>query len=418
VGRPGAAVSAPIATGQVPIGVNGGESFRYRAARPDGTMELGELRAASREGAITVLGGRGLFPIEVAARPAVRARRARLSPSELALGLRVLATLLEAGLPMTRALGAFEDLAPPAWRTGLAPMRDQVREGQSLGAALARSPLEIPPLVVGIIQAGEAGSGVAAAVRGAAELTEHAAALRTTIRAALTYPVILACAGAASVGLLVEVVLPRFALILTDLGQALPPTTRFVIDAAAFLRVAALPAIGIFAALGLLWRQWTASEAGRVRWHAYLLTLPGVGTVRRAAATSRGCSAAAALLHSGVPIAGALRHAATATGDAAIAARLLAARERVVAGQRISRALEATDALTPTAVRLVGAGEETGRLAELLEHAARIERERAQDITRAAVRLLEPGLILVFGALVALVAAALLQAVYSVRPGG
>jgi general secretion pathway protein F len=69
-------------------------------------------------------------------------------------------------------------------------------------------------------------------------------------------------------------------------------------------------------------------------------------------------------------------------------------------------------------VRLVGAGEETGRLAELLEHAARIERERAQDITRAAVRLLEPGLILVFGALVALVAAALLQAVYSVRPGG
>jgi general secretion pathway protein F len=417
VGRAGAAVSAPIAT-QVSTGVNGGESFRYRAARPDGTMELGELRAPSREGAITVLGGRGLFPIEVAARPAVRARRARLSPSELALGLRVLASLLEAGLPMTRALGAFEDLAPPAWRTGLAPMRDQVREGQSLGAALARSPLEIPPLVIGIIQAGEAGSGVAAAVRSAAELTEHAAALRTTIRAALTYPVILACAGAASVGLLVEVVLPRFALILTDLGQALPPTTRFVIDAAAFLRVAALPGIGIFAALGLLWRQWTVSEAGRVRWHAYLLTLPGIGTVRRAAATSRACSAAAALLHSGVPIAGALRHAATATGDAAIAARLLTARERVVAGQRISRALEATDALTPTAVRLVGAGEETGRLAELLEHAARIEREQAQDITRAAVRLLEPGLILVFGALVALVAAALLQAVYSVRPGG
>jgi len=411
-------VSAPIVTGQVPTtGINGVESFRYRAARPDGTMELGELRAPSREGAITVLGARGLFPIEVAARPPVRARRARLSPSELALGLRVLASLLEAGLPMTRALGAFEDLAPPAWRTGLAPLRDQVREGQSLAAGLARSPLEIPPLVIGIIQAGEAGSGVAAAVRSAAELTEHAAALRATIRAALTYPVILACAGAASVALLVGIVLPRFALILTDLGQALPPTTRFVIDAAAFLRVAALPAIGTFAALGILWRQWTETDAGRVRWHAYLLTLPGVGAVRRAGATSRACSAAAALLHSGVPIAGALRHAAAATGDAAIAARLLAARERVVAGQRISRALEATDALTPTAVRLVGAGEETGRLAELLEHAARIERERAQDITRAAVRLLEPGLILVFGALVALVAAALLQAVYSVRPG-
>ncbi len=404
-------------TAQVPTSVNGGESFRYRAARPDGTMELGELRAANRDGAISVLGERGLFPIEVAVRSRVSAGRARLSPSELALGLRVLASLLDAGLPITRALGAFEDLAPPAWRAGLAPLREQVREGQSLAAALSRSPLEIPPLIVGIIQAGEAGSGLAAAVRSAAELTEHAAALRTSIRAALTYPAILAVAGVASVAVLVEVVLPRFALILTDLGQTLPPTTRYVVESAALLRTAMLPAIGAFAVLGTLWWRWTSSDAGRVRWHAYLLTLPGVGTVRRAAATSRACSAAAALLDSGVPIAVALRHAANATGDAAIAARLGAAREQVVRGQRISRALEAAEALTPTAVRLVGAGEETGRLAELLCHAARIERERAEGITRAAVRLLEPGLILMFGALVALVAAALLQAVYSVRPG-
>jgi general secretion pathway protein F len=69
-------------------------------------------------------------------------------------------------------------------------------------------------------------------------------------------------------------------------------------------------------------------------------------------------------------------------------------------------------------VRLVRAGEETGRLAELLDHAARIEAERAQEQTRAIVRLLEPGIILAFGGIVALVAAALLQAVYSVRPGG
>jgi general secretion pathway protein F len=410
-------VSVPIATGQAMTGGKGVESFRYRAARPNGTIELGELRAPSRDGAVAALSARGLFPMEVTARPPVRTRRTRLSPPELALGLRLLASLLEARLPMSRALAAFEDLAPPAWRHGLGPLRDQVREGQSLAAALAGSPLEIPPLVVGIIQAGEAGSGVATAVRSAAELTEHAAAMRATIRAALTYPAILAAAGVGSVGLLVGVVLPRFALILTDLGQALPPTTRFVVDAAGVTRAGALPAFVTLAALAVVWRRWTASDTGRAQWHAYLLTLPGVGTVRRAAATSRGCSAAAALLHSGVPIAGALRHAAAATGDAAIATRLLAARERVVTGQRISRALAESDALTPTAVRLVGAGEETGRLAELLEHAARIERERAQEITRAAVRLLEPGLILVFGALVALVAAALLQAVYSVRPG-
>jgi general secretion pathway protein F len=258
---------------------------------------------------------------------------------------------------------------------------------------------------------------VAGAVQSAAELTERAAATRAAIRAALTYPVILAVAGAASIGLLVGVVLPRFAVILADLGQALPPATRLVLSASEVTRVGALPALATVAALALLLQSWTSREEGRARWHAWLLSVPVIGTVRRAAATARACSAAATLLRSGVPIASTLQHAAGAAGDGAIGARLLAAREQVVVGQQIARAIEANDALTPTAVRLVRAGEESGRLVELLEHAAKIEAERAQERTRAVVRLLEPGIILVFGAVVALVAAALLQAVYSVRPG-
>ena len=394
-----------------------GLSYRYRAARPDGTIERGEVSAQSRDGALATLSDRGLFPVEIAARSPVRVRRARIAPADLALGLRMLASLLEAGLPISRALSAFGDLAPAAWRVGLSSLRDNVREGQTLGAALARSPLDIPPLVIGIVQAGEAGSGLAAAVRSAADLTEHAAATRAAIRAALTYPIILAVAGAASIGLLIGVVLPRFALILADLGQALPPSTRFVLGAASLARGAAVPVTaGCFLFL-IAWRSWTAGEHGRESWHGILLKVPGIGDVRRAAATSRVSLALSALLRSGVPIAGALHHAARAAGDAHIAARLFAAREQVIGGARIGRALSDAAALTPTAVRLVGAGEETGRLAELLEHAARIERERAQDLTRAAVRLLEPATILVFGAIVALVAAALLQAVYSVRPG-
>lgn len=391
--------------------------FRYRAARPDGTTELGELQAPSRDNAVAALNARGLFPLEVTARPPMRARRGHLSASDLALGLRVLANLLDAGLPISRSLAAFEELAPPGWHTGLERIRNQVREGQTLAAALAHSSLDIPPLVIGIIQAGEAGSGLAAAVRSAAELTEHAAATRAAIRAALTYPGILACVGTASIVLLVGLVLPRFALILADLGQSLPPATRFVLASAAVARATALPTVLALAALMILWRRWTTTPAGRQRWHAQLLAVPGVGAVRHSAATSRACAAAAALLRSGVPLAGSLQHAAAASGDAAIASRVLAARAHVTMGSPIARALHEAQAFTSTATRLIRAGEETGRLAELLEHAARIERERAQELTRGAVRLMEPALILAFGALVALVSAALLQAVYSVRPG-
>ncbi len=391
-------------------------AFAYRAARRDGAQEVGVVEAATRDAAVAALAGRGLFPIEVRLEARLEDRRTRLSPADLALGLRMLATLLESGLSMPRALAAMGELAPGGWQAGLAPIRESVRRGEGLAAALQASPLGLPRIVVGIVRAGEAGSGVAAAVRRAAELAEATAAIRAAIRSALAYPAVLAVAGVASVGLLVGVVLPRFAAILADLGQALPPTTRFVLGAAAFARAGAIPALVGAGLLAMAWRVWTASEAGRLRWHALVLSVPAVGAVRRSAATARTCAAAAALLESGVPIAPALAHAAATAGDAAISARLLEAREAVIGGEGVARALDAAGAMTPTAVRLVRTGEETGRLAAMLAHASRLETERAERMVRSAVRMLEPTLILAFAGLVALVAAALLQAVYGVRP--
>jgi type II secretory pathway component PulF len=112
-----------------------------------------------------------------------------------------------------------------------------------------------------------------------------------------------------------------------------------------------------------------------------------------------------------------MTHAAAASGDAAIGARLESARARIVNGARISRALEDTGAATETVIQLARIGEESGRLPSMLQQAAHIERDRAVESTRTLVRLIEPALIFAFGGLVAFVAAALLQAVYSIRPG-
>ncbi|MGH7719757.1 MAG: type II secretion system F family protein, partial [Gemmatimonadaceae bacterium] len=147
-----------------------------------------------------------------------------------------------------------------------------------------------------------------------------------------------------------------------------------------------------------------------------LLWLPLLGSYRQSAATARTAASLAALLESGVPLAAALPHAARACGDAAISVRLLAARSAIMTGVGVAAAFAAANALTPTGVRLAKAGEETGRLGAMLAHAARIEDDHASTLLRSAVRLLEPGLILFFGGVIALVAAALLQAVYAVRP--
>jgi general secretion pathway protein F len=380
-------------------------------------VETGRIEAMSREAAAALLTARGLFPLDLRLVESERGARHRLPAADLAVGLRVLASLLEAGLPLAKALGALGELVPASWHPGLPAITAAVREGRTLAAALRDSALQVPAVVLGIVEAGEAGSGLARAVRRAADLAEQTAATRSALRQALAYPALLSCAGLASVGLLVGVVLPRFAAILADLGQALPPATRLVLAAAAHARAGAVPALMIVALGIVLWRLWTATDAGRAAWHAWLLGLPLVGRIRHAAATARTGAALAALLESGVPIAPALHHAGRAAGDWAVASRLVVTRERVVTGERLSTALGATGAMTPTAVRLARAGEETGELATMIARAAVMEHERAAQGVRGLVRLLEPALIIVFGGLVAVVAAALLQAIYGVRPG-
>ena len=153
-----------------------------------------------------------------------------------------------------------------------------------------------------------------------------------------------------------------------------------------------------------------------MQWHGLLLRLPGIGAIRWSGATARVATSLATLLDSGVPVRRAIALSARAAGDAAVAQRLLAAGERIAAGQGMATAFAATGALTPFSLRLIRAGEESGRVTAMMAHAAKLEQDHADRTTRTAVRLLEPLLIMTFAAIVALVAASLLQAVYSVRP--
>jgi general secretion pathway protein F len=390
--------------------------FAFDAVARDGSLDRGTIAAESLRDARDSIASRGLLVLSIQSWGPRTQRRAPLSARDLALGLRMLGDLLDSGLSAGRALHAFEELAPRGWRDALPQIRQSVREGRTLAAALANAPVEIPGLVIGIAQAGEAGAGLGAAIRRAADLTEATADMRAAVRGALAYPLVVAVAGVLAITMLVTVVLPRFARILGDIGQALPASTRLVLRAAEIGRVGAIP-VFLLGAVGFsVWRAWVRTDAGRVRWCRFLLALPGVGSIRRGAATSRLAHSLSALLESGVPIGAAIGLAARATSDAELEARLRRARGGIAAGQSLSHALEANEAATPTAVRLVRAGEESGRLPAMLGHAARIEQQRVDQAIRAAVRMLEPSLLLLFAGVVAVIAAALLQAIYSVRP--
>lgn len=390
--------------------------FAYRALRGDGSVARGRLDASSRADAVATLERRGMLALEVTQIRSARDRRHEIPTADFALGLRLLGDLLDAGLPVARALHVLGEVAPKSWANILPHLRESIREGKSLGVALRDSPAEVPALVVGMVIAGEIAGNVSVAVRRAAEVTEAMAETKSAVRNALAYPALLAISGTGAIGLMVGVVIPRFAVILGDLSQTLPASTRFVLSAAEVARSAALPATILGVLLAVALRAWSSTRQGQLHVHDALLRVPIVGPLRRATATARTSLTLATLLETGVPLRQSMVFAAQASGDAAVEARVRLAAQRVESGESIAASVRDTNAFTPLALRLVQAGEESGRLAPMLRHAARIEQDRSERATKTAVRLLEPLLILVFAGIVALVAAALLQAVYAVRP--
>ena len=390
-------------------------TFRYRSATSAGVVSAGELLAPDATSAAATIRQRGEWPMEITSAPRRDAGGHRVPVRELGVGFRVLATILDARVPAGQLMRVASPSLPPRWQGSVSAVSAALDSGETFSSALRTGGVSVPAVLDGLLKAGEAAGDLSGALRRSAELAEKSAAMRSAVMNALAYPALLVTAGAGVVGILVGVVIPRFTEVLANLGQELPTSTRLVLSAAALLRSAIVPAAVGGIVIGLPFAQWRRTPSGRQVWHEWLLSLPVVGELRHTFATARVTAALAALIDCGMPIARALPYAAASSGDAALEARLLDARQRIVEGEPIAQALQSTSALTASATRLIGAGEAGGALGALLRHAADLEGQRASVKTQTLMRLIEPALILILGAVVCGVAIALLQAVYSVR---
>ncbi len=392
--------------------------FRYRAARPDGHVITGVIGASGPAEVDALLFDQGLHPIALEPAPPGSGLWRRVSRQDLATVFRSIATLVNAGVPLERAVAASERLPRhPALRSLLQDTRRYLTEGLRFSDALTRSDGVVPPVVIGMLSAGERGSRLGPSLEQAANQLEHEAELAGRVRQALAYPIILLVAGSASLLIIATVVVPRFAGILADLGQALPPATRLLIASATLLRHYGLLLAALLAASIALFVGWIGTPEGRGAFHRALLGLPVVGSMRHGFASARVGRALGALLSTGVPMLSALDAARDAAGDAEVAGRLSRVAGRVGAGEGLTAALAAERALTPTALQVLAVGDASGQLGAMALRAGDLAAAEAEGALKVTVSLLEPGLVVAFGGLVAFTAAALLQAVYSLRPG-
>lgn len=390
--------------------------YRYDAVDADGTTVHGHVEASTPADVHDRLRATAMLPLRIESVTTARVAPRSVPLPDVALGLRLLADLLDSGIPMQQALTLFGGLSPKTWRGAIPHLRSRVREGSSLAEALEDAPVALPSVVLGMLHVGEAGPGLATAVRRASDFAEHEAQVRAATRSALAYPAVVAVTGLLSLSLMIGVVLPRFATMLADLGQQLPRSTQLLLRLGSITRASLTWApIGVVAVAWLVGR-WVVTPTGQRQLSRILWRLPVLGAARQGALTARVTSTLAALLAAGVPIARALGLAAQAGGEPSTQVAFGSAIDRIREGASLSAALRFEQVLTENAIRLVEVGERTGRLPELLEHAARLERDRSARLLATLVRLLEPSLILGLAISVGLVAIALLQAIYAVRP--
>ncbi|AHG91939.1 Type II secretion system F domain-containing protein [Gemmatirosa kalamazoonensis] len=393
-------------------------AYRWRAATADGRVVVGELQAPDRAGAVDELRRRGLVPLDVDAASTARAGvgRARRGAATVAF-TRALAALLRAGVPLDRALRfAADQAAHPSVAEAADAVRRDVQAGAGLAESLGRHPAVFGRLYVATVAAGEEAGALAPAAERLADYLDEDAELRAQIRGALLYPAIMGVVAGVGVLVLMLAVVPRFVALLGETGGALPLSTRALVAVSRAL-------IGwwwVWLALlvgGAAWaRAWLATSANRARFDAARLRWPVVGPLERALAAARVTRTLGLLLRAGTRVVPALRIAAAAAPNRALATGVERAAVDVGRGERVAAAL--APVLPPLAAQLVAAGEESGRLDELCLRAADTYDAEVRRALRTAVGLVEPALIVLFGAVVGFVALAMLQAVYSINVGG
>ena len=398
-------------------------AYAYQALDRDGGTQRGVLEADTARAARTLLRERGLSPVAVDSvreaapgAPGFSYARRGLSGADLALFARELATLVDAGLPVDEALAALADQSQKTRvQSVVLALRARVREGATLADAMAGFGESFPELTRAAVAAGEQSGQLGPALLRLADYSERRAEFRQGLISALAYPVLLTGVALLIVSGLLVYVVPQVVHVFEHLGHRLPILTRALIAIAGFVQTFGLFVLVGAIALALAARSALRREAVSARWHAFLLGLPLIGRLLRAADTANATKTLAMLSGSGVPLLDALRFAARTARMAPLRRALADAALRVREGHGFARALADSGQFPPVALRLIASGEKSGRLDVMLEAAAAHEAREVETRLRTIGSVIGPLVILMVGAMVLLIVLAILLPIFQLN---
>ena len=389
--------------------------FSYRGRNARGELVRGVLENSDSGAVADQLLNSGVSPIDITATAGPKEESApgwfrrlvaeRVTLEDLLLFSRQMYTLLKAGVPILKSLGALQESATqPAFADMLQDVRASLDTGRDLSTAMRRHPKVFSPFYVSMVRVGELTGALEEVFLRLFNHLEFEREIKNQVTQALRYPAFVIGVMAVALVIINIFVIPAFARIFANFKAELPLMTKVLLAFSNFM-VTYWPALlGLAIGAFVLFRVWVGTPAGRYLWDRFKLRIPIAGKIVLKATLARFARSLSIALKSGVPIVQALSVVEQVVDNTYIGQRIEQIRDGVERGETLLRTTVTTGVFTPVVLQMISIGEESGELDELLREVAEMYQREVEYELKTFSAQIEPILIVLLGVLVLVLA--------------
>ncbi|OLC74446.1 MAG: pilus assembly protein PilC [Deltaproteobacteria bacterium 13_1_40CM_4_68_19] len=324
-----------------------------------------------------------------------------ISQKDLVIFTRQFATMIDAGLPLVQCLDILSgQLDNMAFREVLVKVKTRVESGSTLADALGDHPKVFDTLYVQLVAAGEIGGILDTILNRLAQYIEKNEKLKSKVKGAMVYPSVVLIVAVGVTVVLLLFVTPTFEKMFKDFGGAMPTPTQIVIDLSKWLQHYIGYLVAFVIALVIAFRAWITWPRGREQWDAFVIRTPIFGPLVRKVAVARFTRTLGTMISSGVPILDALEVVAKTAGNSVVEKAIRYTRLKIAEGKTIVQPLSETKVFPPMVVQMIGVGEATGAMDQMLSKIADFYDDEVDAAVSALTTLIEPVMMVFLGGVV------------------
>jgi len=379
--------------------------WKWTGKSKQGELRSGEIEAPDAASVEARMRQMGLEPIKVKKKPRELHFKfpgsGGVQEKDLLVFTRQFSVMIDAGLPLVQALEIIGTQADnPEFRTVLMTVKSKVEAGSTFADALADHPKVFDTLFVQLVRAGEIGGILDTILQRLGAYIEKNSKLKRRVKGAMVYPAVVLTVAIGVVVALIGFVVPTFEKMFKDMGGVLPGPTQFLVDLSNGFRGSWYLYLGIPTAIVVGFRTVISKGKGQQAWHNIVLKLPLFGPLIRKVAVARFTRTLGTMISSGVPILDALDIVAKTAGNRTIEAAILYVRAKISEGKNIAGPLAETGVFPPMVVQMIGVGEATGAMDQMLSKIADFYDDEVDVAIGALTSMIEPLMMVVLGGIV------------------